>query len=100
MGIVLPSIDRALPAPPLRLRRDTIPPHDPSGPFADHPCLGITRLLGNDSATEQGKSSGSGPGICSLTTLTPRQRHQHQQSQIGSYRAEDDRMSAYLCVTN
>src|ERR1700743_3313848 len=39
MGIVLTSIDRALPASLLRLRRDTIPPHDPSGPFADHPCV-------------------------------------------------------------
>src|ERR1700722_3707106 len=57
MGIVLTSSARALPALPLRLRRDTIPPHDPSGPFADHPCVGFTRLPGNDSAIEQRKSS-------------------------------------------
>src|ERR1700761_3742878 len=57
MGIVLTSFDRALVAPPFRLRRDTIPPHDPSGPFADHPWVGFTRLPGNDSATKRRKSA-------------------------------------------
>src|SRR6266702_8648547 len=63
MGIVLTSFDRALPAPPFRLRRNTIPPHDPSGPFADHPCVRfITRLPGNDSVTRHRNSAESGMG--------------------------------------
>src|SRR5580704_2669284 len=62
MGIVLTSFDRAPLAPPFRLRRNTIPPHDPSGPFADHPCVRFTRVRGNDSATEQRKSASSGIG--------------------------------------
>src|ERR1700742_1231251 len=62
MGIVLTSFGRALLAPPFRLRRDTIPPHDPSGPFADHPCVCFTRLPGNDSVTRTPLSSQSGMG--------------------------------------
>src|ERR1700743_101555 len=74
MGIAFTSFDRALPAPPFRLRRDTIPPHDPSGPFADHPYVRFTRLPGNDSVTRPPKSSdsdmehlftfGAGPTLC------------------------------------
>src|ERR1700759_64895 len=62
MGIVLTSFGRALLAPPFRLRRDTIPPHDPSGPFADHPCVRFTRASDNDSVTRPWKSADSGIG--------------------------------------
>src|ERR1700722_7958317 len=73
MGIVLTSFDRALPPPPFRLRRDTIPPHDPSGPFADHPCVRFTRLPHNDSVTRQRKSSSSGMWhLCTLATANTR----------------------------
>src|ERR1700755_3004442 len=99
MGIVLTSFDRALPAPPFRLRRDTIPPHDPSGPFADHPCVRFTRLPHNDSVTRRRKSYkscmehlcafGTPATLCSPVTAAP----------YAPFTLKDDEMSAYRTVT-
>src|ERR1700755_1975304 len=101
MGIVLTSFARALPAPPFRLRRDTIPPHDPSGPFADHPCVRFTRLRDNDSVTRRRKSPGFGMGhlLAFETGLTLRSAGP-QQHHMSVYIVKDDRMSSYHRVTD
>src|ERR1700741_4190843 len=100
MGIVFTSFDRALPAPPFRLRRATIPPHDPSGPFADHPCVRLTRLLDNDSVTWQRKSSSPGMWAsvsfrnCTHPVQRPSRRHH-----MSVYVTEDDQVSVCHTVT-
>ena len=90
MGIVLTSFDRALPAPPFRLRRDTIPPHDPSGPFADHPCVRFTRLPDNDSVTRHLKSSESGTGHLFTLELLSLAQRESQQHHMSVYIAKDE----------
>src|ERR1700749_1342201 len=100
MGIVLTSLDRALVAPPFRLRRATIPPHDPSGPFADHPCVRFTRLPHNDSVTGRRKSSGSAMWHLRALGAVHLLQRQPQQHHMSIYIAEDDRMSAYRRVTD
>src|SRR6202000_226024 len=100
MGIVLTSFGRALLAPPFRLRRDTIPPHAPSGPFADHPCVRFTRLARNDSVTRRRKFMNPLWGIRVLVGLLSPCAPQSHQHRLPVYLAEDDRMSAYRRVTD